>query len=163
MDEQIQRGQKWLETLLKLMNIPADVQVGRLEEDGEQILSCWLTIDDSRFESSQISSLIGKKGDTIDAIQYLANALLNIGGDETHRPCFYTVELNGYRIRRQAELVAIAQSAAAKVRETGTPEEIKYLSSVERRQIHSILESSEDLTTESQGNEPERRLIVKLR
>jgi spoIIIJ-associated protein len=163
MDEQIQRGQKWLETLLKLMNIPADVQMGRVEENGEQILSCWLTIDESNLDQNQINTLIGKKGDTIDAIQYLANSLLNIGIEENRHPCFFTVELNGYRIRRQAELIAIAQTAAAKVRETGAPEEIKYLSSVERRQIHSILESSEDLTTESLGNEPERRLIVKLR
>ncbi|MBE9221801.1 RNA-binding protein [Cyanobacterium stanieri LEGE 03274] len=162
MDEQVQRGKQWLETLLKLMNIPADVQTGRVEENGQQGISCWLTIDETNLDQNQINALIGKKGDTIDAIQYLANSLLNIGlGDNS--PCFFTVELNGYRIRRQAELMAIAQSAAAKVRETGTPEEIKYLSSVERRQIHSILESSEDLTTESQGNEPERRLIVKLR
>lgn len=162
MDEQVQRGQQWLETLLKLMNIPADVQLGRIEQSGEQGISCWLTINETNLDQNQINALIGKKGDTIDAIQYLGNSLLNIDLGDTP-PCFYTVELNGYRIRRQAELVAIAQTAAAKVRETGNPEEIKYLSSVERRQIHSILESSEDLTTESQGNEPERRLIVKLR
>ncbi|AUC60466.1 spoIIIJ-associated protein [Cyanobacterium sp. HL-69] len=162
MDEQVQRGKQWLEILLKLMNIPADVQLGRVEENDKQGVSCWLTIDEANLDQGQINALVGKKGDTIDAVQYLANSLLNIGLGDT-APCFFTVELNGYRIRRQAELVAIAQSAAARVRDTGTPEEIKYLSSVERRQIHSILESSDDLTTESQGNEPERRLIVKLR
>lgn len=162
MDEQIQRGQHWLKTLLHLMNVPADVQVGRIEDNGQQIVSCWLTMDESSFNADQISALIGKKGDTIDAIQYLANSLLNVNLGE-NQPCFFTVELNGYRLARQAELIAIAQATALKVRQTGMPEEIRYLSSVERRQIHSILESAEDLITESQGNEPERRLIVKLR
>ncbi|BAQ64430.1 R3H domain-containing nucleic acid-binding protein [Geminocystis sp. NIES-3709] len=162
MDEQIQRGQKWLETLLKLMGVPANVNLNRFEQNGDQIISCWLTIDESTLDLSKIETLTGKKGETIDAIQYLANALLNIGvEDGSHR--FFTVELNGYRLRRQAELMAIAQRAAEKVRITGVPEEIRYLSSVERRQIHSILEKSPDLFTESQGNEPDRRLVVKLR
>jgi spoIIIJ-associated protein len=162
MDEQIQKGQKWLETLLKLMGVPANVNVNRLEQKGDQIISSWLTIDESTLDLNKIEALTGKKGETIDAIQYLANALLNIGVDEnSHR--FFTVELNGYRLRRQAELMAIAQRAAEKVRLTGVPEEIRNLSSVERRQIHSILEKSEDLSTESQGNEPDRRLLVKLR
>ncbi|MBL1211549.1 MAG: RNA-binding protein [Geminocystis sp. GBBB08] len=162
MDEQIQKGQKWLETLLKLMGIPANVNLNRIEQNGDQIISCWLTIDDSTLDFPTIETLIGKKGETIDSIQYLVNSLLNIGVDEnSHR--FFTVELNGYRLRRQAELMAIAQRAAEKVRVTGVPEEIRYLSSVERRQIHSILEKSGDLLTESQGNEPDRRLLVKLK
>lgn len=162
MDDKTQRGQKWLETLLVLMGFPAKVNVGRVEQEGLRTVSCWLTIDERDLRQDQIESLVGKKGETIDAIQYLANMLLNVSADENQH-CFYTVELNGYRLRRQAELMAIAQKAATKVRLTGIPEEIRYLSSVERRQIHSILESSEDLKTESQGNEPDRRLIVRLR
>lgn len=162
MDEQIQRGQKWLETLLKLMGVSTNVNLGRLEQKVDETISCWLTIDESTLDLPKIEILTGKKGETIDAIQYLTNSLLNIGVDENnHR--FFTVELNGYRLQRQAELMAMAQRAAEKVRLTGLPEEIRYLSSVERRQIHSILEKSEDLSTESQGNEPDRRLLVKLK
>ena len=162
MDEQIQRGQKWLETLLQLMGVSATVNIGRVEQSGENILSSWLTIDEASLNPETINFLIGEKGETIDAIQYLANVLLNVNTEEgTQR--FFTVELNGYRIRRQAELMAIAQRAADKVRVTGVPEEIRSLSSVERRQIHSFLEKSGDLSTESQGNEPDRRLVVKLR
>ena len=162
MDEQIQRGQKWLETLLKLMGVPTNVNVGRIEQDGRNAISCWLTIDDNGFEIDTIETLIGKKGETLDSLQYLANALLNIGvSEENHR--FFTIELNGYRLRRQTELMAIAQRAAEKVRITGVPEEIRFLSSVERRQIHSMLEKSGDLWTESIGNEPDRRLVVRLR
>ena len=162
MDEQIQRGQKWLETLLNLMGVSATVNLGRIEESGDNILSSWLTIDESSLNTETIHYLIGEKGETIDAIQYLANVLLNINTEEGKQR-FFTVELNGYRIRRQAELMAIAQRAADKVRVTGVPEEIRSLSSVERRQIHSFLEKSGDLSTESQGNEPDRRLVVKLR
>ncbi len=162
MDEQIQRGQKWLETLLQLMGVSATVNLGRIEENGEKILSSWLTIDEKSLNAKTIENLTGQKGETIDAIQYLANVLLNINTEEgTQR--FFTVELNGYRIRRQAELMAIAQRAADKVRVTGVSEEIRFLSSVERRQIHSFLEKSGDLSTESQGNEPDRRLVIKLR
>lgn len=162
MDEQIQKGQKWLETLLKLMGVPSNVNLNRVEQNGDQTISCWLTIDESPFDLAKIEALTGKQGETIDSIQYLANALLNIGVEEnSHR--FFTVELNGYRLRRQAELMAIAQKAGEKVRITGVPEEIRNLSSVERRQIHSMLEKSPDLFTESLGNEPDRRLVVKLR
>lgn len=162
MDEQIQHGKQWLEKLLELIGVPVTVNVGRMEERENKLISCWLTIDETQLSSEQIELLIGKKGETIDSIQYLANAILNIGvAEDQHR--LFTVELNGYRIRRQAELFAIAQKAAAKVRQTGEPEELKYLSSAERRQIHSLLEDAQDLKTESQGQEPNRRLIVRLR
>lgn len=162
MDEQIQRGKKWLETLLNLMGVPAQVSISRVEKNDQDIISCWLTIDDTVLNPTTLEALIGQKGETIDAMQYLVNVLLNIGVTEGSQR-LYTVELNGYRIRRQAELMAIAQKAAERVRVTGIPEEIRYLSSVERRQVHSYLERSGDLATESQGNEPDRRLIVKLR
>jgi spoIIIJ-associated protein len=162
MDEQIQHGKQWLEKLLDLMGIPVPINIGRMEEQENNLISCWLTIDETKLSSEQIELLIGKKGETIDSIQYLANAILNIGvAEDQHR--LFTVELNGYRIRRQAELFAIAQKAAAKVRSTGMPEELKYLSSAERRQIHSLLQDAADLETESQGQEPNRRLIVRLR
>ena len=162
MDQQIQQGQEWLEKLLNLIGIPAQVKIGRVEEEEDNESSCWLTIDETKLSQEQIEILIGKKGESIDSIQYLANALLNIGLEEDRRRRF-TIELNGYRIRRQAELFAMAQKAADKVRQTGKPEEIKHLSSAERRQIHSLLQESSDLETESQGQEPDRRLIVRLR
>ncbi len=117
MEEQTQKGKKWLETLLYLMGIPAPVNVGRIEQDRNSLISCWLTIDENSLSHEKIDLLIGKKGETIDAIQYLANVLLNVDSPEGLHS-FYTVELNGYRLRRQAELVAIAQKAATKVRLT---------------------------------------------
>ena len=111
MDEQIQRGKKWLETLLSLMGVSAQVSVGRVEKNDQDVISCWLTIDETSLTPATLEALIGKKGENIDAMQYLANVLLNIATAQGSER-FYTVELSGYRIRRQAELMAIAQSSA---------------------------------------------------
>ncbi len=162
MEDKIQRGKKWLETVLALMGVPASVNVSRIEEGENGTVSCWLTIDQTNLSPTVIDALIGKKGENIDSLQYLINVLLNLNLPENEQ-CTYIIELNGYRLRRQAELMAIAQRAAEKVRLTGMPEEIRHLSSVERRQVHNFLAKAGDLATESYGSEPDRRLIVKLR
>ena len=158
-DQQSQRGKEWLEKLLQLIGIPAGVKIAEVEDEQ----SDWLIIDETNLTPEQIEILIGqKKGEAIDAIQYLANTLLNIGIEEELQRSF-TVELNGYRVRRQAQLRALAEKVARQVRETGEKVEIKSLSSAERRQVHTFLKDSEDLETESRGQEPDRRLVVRLR
>ena len=158
-DQQSQRGKEWLEKLLQLIGIPAGVKIAEVEDEQ----SDWLIIDETHLTPEQIEILIGqKKGEAIDAIQYLANTLLNIGIEEELQRSF-TVELNGYRVRRQAQLRALAEKVAGQVRETGEKVEIKSLSSAERRQVHTFLKDSEDLETESRGQEPDRRLVVRLR
>ena len=158
-DQQSQRGKEWLEKLLQLIGIPAGVKIAEVEDEQ----SDWLIIDETNLTPEQIEILIGqKKGEAIDAIQYLANTLLNIGIEEELQRSF-TVELNGYRVRRQAQLQALAEKVAGQVRETGEKVEIKSLSSAERRQVHTFLKDSEDLKTESRGQEPDRRLVVRLR
>jgi len=95
-------------------------------------------------------------------MQYLANTLLHIGAGHKGEGSF-TIEVAGYRQQRQAELQILADQIAKKVRQTGHQSEIKHLSSAERRQVHSYLEKAEDLITESRGQEPDRRLVVRLR
>ncbi|MGK7914077.1 MAG: protein jag [Prochloraceae cyanobacterium] len=162
-DRQIQRGKQWLEKLLSLMGMPAGVQMSQTEGDQELgEASLWLTIDEANLAPQKIDILIGQKGEGIDAIQYLANTLLNLG-TETEEQRSFTVELNGYRVRRQAELQALVEQVAQQVRQTGEEVEMKSLSSAERRQIHTFLKDAEDLETESRGQEPDRRLVVRLR
>jgi spoIIIJ-associated protein len=98
----------------------------------------------------------------LDAIQYLANSILNLGQGESQQAA-YTIELDGYRARRQAELQALATNAAQRVRETGEEFEMKSLSSAERRQVHTFLKECDDLETMSRGQEPDRRLVVRRR
>lgn len=162
-EQQIQRGQQWLETLLRLAKFPTAVKAelqaanNSLEEG-----SCWLTIDETKLNPQQIQALIGPEGAALDAIQYLGNAILNLGALQEEQTA-YTIELDGYRSRRQAELYAMAEYAAKQVRETGEEFEMKSLSSAERRQVHTFFQESEDLETYSRGQEPERHLVVKIR
>ncbi|MEG4446561.1 R3H domain-containing nucleic acid-binding protein [Microcoleus sp. AT9_B5] len=155
-DSQMQRGQAWLEELLQLSAIPSKVVCEQRED------CYWMTIDESNLTREQVAILIGPNGNVIDAIQYLCNTIQNIG-QEVEESIPYTVELNGYRSRRQEELRSMAEYAADQARSTGVEVEIKSLSSAERRQVHSFLSECEDIETYSQGQEPDRRLVVRLR
>ena len=162
MERSIQRGQQWLENLLQLMGFPSQVNIGEGEPYGTDADACWLIIDETYLTSQQIEILLGQKGEGIDAVQYLANTILNLGLTPEEQRAF-TVELTGYRLQRQAELLALAKEVAQQVRQTGQEVEMKSLSSAERRQIHTFLKDAEDLETESRGQEPDRRLVVRLR
>jgi len=155
----LSEGQRWLEELLRLAALPTTVIV---DEAGADNLdgSFWLTLDSSGLTAAQVEILIGSNGDVIDSIQYLINTTLNLNLAEDQRRA-YTVELGEYRVRRQAELQAMADQAIDHVRRTGEDYEIKDLSSAERRQVHTFLKEYEDLETYSRGQEPDRRLVVK--
>ena len=162
MEEKVQKGKQWLETLLSLMGFPATVDSEGFATVAEDQESCWLNITTDDLTSEQVQLLIGAKGKNIDAVQYLANTILNLLENPATKGS-YTIEIDGYRINRHQELLEIIDSAAAKVRATGEEIEVPNLSSAERRQIHSFLQNSPDLATESRGQEPERKLVVKLR
>ena len=160
-DQQSERGQEWLETLLKLMGIPASAAIEERETaEGEP--SWWLIVDETQLTPAQVEILLGQKGENLDAIQYLANSSLNIGIDVSQQRAF-TIELDGYRRRREQELFAWTQQVAQQVRQTGQEVEMTPLSSAERRQVHTFLKDAEDLATESRGQEPNRRLVVRPR
>jgi spoIIIJ-associated protein len=161
-DQKLERGKQWLETLLNLSGIATTVDTQQPE--GKDSLSYWLTIDRDQLTPEQITNLIGAEGMTIDAIQYLANASLNIH-QEQDLQAGYIIELDGYRHRRAIELKSIADAAAISVRETGQEVVLQPMSSAERRQLHTFFDtdpSYQDLSTYSRGQEPDRRLVVKL-
>ncbi len=165
-DSPMQRGQQWLKTLLQLSGINTEIEAeleaaGISEGDSQEQDSYWLTIDETNLTPEQIRVFIGPDGAVLDAIQYLANSILNL--NQTHeQQASYTVELNGYRVRRQAEIRAIAETAAQQARITGKEVEIKSLSSAERRQVHTFFKDFADLETFSRGKEPHRNLVVRL-
>jgi spoIIIJ-associated protein len=152
----MQRGQQWIEQLLKLLRIESSVTTQEQED------SFWLTIDEKNLTPEQIEILTGPDGQVLDAIQYLANTTLNIA-QPTDIQASYTIELNQYRVRRQEVLREIVAQAVQTVQETGEEYEIKALSSAERRQIHTFLKEYEDLESYSRGQEPDRRLVVHRR
>ena len=165
-DSLMQRGQQWLETLLQLTGVTANVKAElkttpvSVESDFQESDSYWLTIDETNLTPEQIQGLIGSQGQVLDAIQYLANAILNLNQIQDQQGS-YTVELNGYRVFRQAEIQALAEQAAESARSSGQEIELKSLSSAERRQIHTFLQEFTDLETFSRGTEPHRHLVVR--
>jgi len=164
-DSRMQRGQQWLTTLLQLTGVSVDVE-GELEttapqdRESQEPESFWLTIDETDLTPEQIQVFIGSDGSVLDAIQYLANSILNLNQSQEDQAS-YTVELNGYRVKRQAEIRDMAEAAAKLVRSSGQEVEIKSLSSAERRQVHTFLKEFSDLETFSRGKEPHRHLVVR--
>lgn len=164
-DISMQRGEEWLKQLLQIAGISTNVKgnlgtAPAIGADSQELDSYWLIIDETNLMPEQIKVLIGAGGSVLDAMQYLANSVLNVHQPE-HEQTSYTIELNGYRVRRQAEISALAKTAAQEVRFSGREVEIKSLNSAERRQVHSFLQDFPDLETFSRGKEPHRNLVVR--
>ncbi len=159
MENQLSSGQEWLQQLLDLMGLAAEVKTEGFETVKADSSSIWLNIENNEFTSEQKQQLVGHKGERIDAIQYLANTILNLDQDEATQNSF-VVELDGYRVKRNQELATLTEEAISQVQSTREEVEIPGLSSAERKQIHSLLEDVEGLSTESRGQEPERKLVV---
>lgn len=159
MESQLNLGKEWLEQLLTLMGLAAEVQTEGFETVDANSNSSWLSINGSHLTEEQKQQLIGNQGESIDGIQYLANTILNLDTDREVQSSF-VVELDGYRVKRNQELATLTQDAIAQVQSTGEEVAISGLSSAERKQIHSLLEDIEGLKSESRGQEPNRKLVV---
>ena len=151
------RGPQWLEAALAQMQMPTTATAEHDAIAGAD--NYWLTIDHTQLSRDQVEGLIANGGQGLDALQHLANATLNahLDRDDQHG---YVIELDGYRARQRDNLRAIAQEAVDQVRATGEPYEAMGLNAAERKQIHSLLEEYDDLTTHSEGLGSDRRLVV---
>jgi spoIIIJ-associated protein len=110
------------------------------------------------MDGDDLGLLIGRHGQTIDAIQYLANAIAyrHYGNERKD----VVVDAAGYRERRRETLESLAMRSADTVRATGEPVELEPMSSIERRIVHLRLEHEPGVTTQSEGEEPYRYLVV---
>ena len=111
------------------------------------------------FHGRELGLVIGKHGQTIDAIQYLANAVLSRRAEERVE---VVVDAAGYRERRRATLEGIADRAAARVAATGRPAALDPMTAAERKIVHVRLKDRSDVVTSSDGTEPNRHVIVRL-
>ncbi|PSB05664.1 RNA-binding protein [Pleurocapsa sp. CCALA 161] len=159
MKSQLSSGKEWLEQLLTLMGVAAEVKTEGFETVTADSDFNWLSISVNDLTETQKQQLIGNKGESIDAIQYLTNTILNLDADPEVQSSFI-VELDGYRVQRNQELATLTQDAIAQVQSTGEEVAIPGLSSAERKQIHSLLESTAGLSSESRGQEPNRQLVI---
>jgi spoIIIJ-associated protein len=105
----------------------------------------------------ELGVLIGRHGQTIDAVQVLANAIAGGAGDGRRE---VVVDAAGYRDRRRRTLESLALRSAEEAVRTGSRVELEPMSAAERKIIHTSLEHHEDVTTVSEGEGPNRRVVV---
>ena len=139
---------------------PIDVA---LETDGIGI-DCRIEVEErddviqATCSGRELGMLIGKHGQTIDAIQYLANAIVYRGQAEDRKAI--VVDAAGYRERRKASLDALAVRSAERVVATGQRVELEPMTAVERKVVHVRLKDYPGVTTASQGTEPNRFVVI---
>ena len=104
--------------------------------------------------------LIGKRGQTLDSLQYLVSLVVNKGQEEYIR---VKVDTENYRQRRKETLENLAKNIAFKVKRTKRPVSLEPMNPYERRIIHSALQNDKYVTTHSEGEEPFRRVVVTLK
>jgi spoIIIJ-associated protein len=162
---QADKGSDWLQQLLNLMGYSSPVTLGQppIVDPASTDINVWLEIDRSDLNPQQIQALLGREGANLDAMQYLANVYLNLEHESEGDRCFYTVELDGYRTQKQEQLRSLAEASASQVRNNQQEHKIEALSASERRIVHMLLKEYADLETFSQGQEPHRHLIVRLK
>jgi spoIIIJ-associated protein len=105
---------------------------------------------------ADLGLLIGKHGQTLDAIQYLANAVVRAEGGEHD----VIVDAGGYRARRNASLQALATQSAQRATSTGARVALEPMTAVERKVIHEALKDDPGVQTMSEGTEPNRFVVV---
>jgi spoIIIJ-associated protein len=133
--------------IVDTLGVDADVAV-RDEEDAI-VVTC---------SGPDVGLLIGRHGQTIDAVQYLLNVIAYRAHGEEKKDV--VVDAAGYRARRQATLEALALRVADRVRESGEPEELEPMTAVERKVVHLHLKEVAGVGTTSEGTEPNRYVVV---
>jgi len=103
--------------------------------------------------------LIGRRGETLDAMQYLVSLVANKNRKEEGY-LRVTLDTEGYRSRREETLKRLARKNATRVRQTGRPVSMEPMNPYERRILHSALQGFSGVTTHSEGEEPNRHVVI---
>ena len=146
-DEKAQQITAFLTGLLQHMESGAQVKVYRSEEGRYKVI----------LEGEKLGALIGRRGETLDAIQQLTNYSVNRGGDKRVR---VHVDAENYRLKREQSLQHLAHKVAAKVVKYKRNVTLEPMNAYERHVIHTALQDVENITTYSMGTDPIRRVIV---
>ncbi len=152
-DEQIDKikadAKAFLEGTFKAMGIEADINMEYDANEGS------LNAD---FEGEDMGVLIGKRGQTLDSLQYLTSLVINKDSKDYVR---VKLDTENYRKRRKDTLENLAKNIANKVKKTRRPVVLEPMNPYERRIIHSALQGNKAVETYSEGNEPYRHIVVK--
>ena len=149
--EFINRAKEFLSNVFASMNMKVDVDAKYNETD--KVLEVELAGD-------EMGVLIGKRGQTLDSLQYLISLVVNRGSEDY---IHVKVDTENYRSRRKATLENLAKNIAYKVRKNRQSVSLEPMNPYERRIIHSALQADKYVTTHSEGEEPFRRVVVTLK
>ncbi len=146
-DDNAVRITAFLTGLLTHMESPAAVKVYEEEKGRYKVI----------LEGQKLGALIGRRGETLDAIQQLTNYAVNSGSEKRIR---VHVDAENYRARREASLESLAMKVAAKVKKYRRSVTLEAMNAYERHVIHAALQDVKGVTTYSVGTEPNRRVVV---
>ena len=146
-DEKARQIRAFLEGLLQHMGSAAEVKVYQPEKGRYKVI----------LEGEKLGALIGRRGETLDAIQQLTNYSVNRGSDKRVR---IHVDAENYRLKREQSLQSLARKVAAKVVKYKRNVTLEPMNAYERHVIHTALQDVPGVTTYSMGTEPNRRVIV---
>jgi spoIIIJ-associated protein len=141
-----QRARQLLEEIFRAMDLMVEMRI----EEKDRIL----LID---MQGAGLGALIGKRGETLDALQYLVNLGINKGQEER---CKVVLDVEGYRTRREQTLEDLALKLAEKARQRGRNVVLEPMNSRERRIIHTVLQGVDDIYAYSEGEEPYRKIVI---
>ena len=140
----------FLKDVFAAMNMTVVVDVKYNADDNE------MNID---LSGDDMGVLIGKRGQTLDSLQYLVSLVVNKGNEDYIR---VKVDTENYRERRKSTLENLAKNMAYKVKRTRRPLHLEPMNPYERRIIHSALQNDKFVTTHSEGEEPYRHVVITL-
>jgi len=112
------------------------------------------------FNGQDLGVLIGRRGETLDALQYLVNLVVSKQISDNSR---LVLDVGGYRRRREETLTSLAKRLAKKVKTTGRKVALEPMNPQERRVIHTALQDEPEIYTFSEGNEPFRKVVIALK
>lgn len=141
---------EFLEKVFAAMNMEVSIDVKMDEVENE------MSID---LKGDEMGVLIGKRGQTLDSLQYLTSLVVNKGNANYIR---VKVDTENYRKRRKDTLENLAKNLAYKVKRTKRPVTLEPMNPYERRVIHSALQNDKYVSTHSEGEEPFRRVVITL-
>jgi spoIIIJ-associated protein len=148
--EALDAGKEILEQVMSLLGYKVTVTI----EAGE---TSRLSVIGDESEKESLGALIGRKGERLSALQHLVNLMLSKRMGAWTR---VLVDVEEYRGRRERQLHEIAERAAARVVETGRMLQLDPMTPLERRWVHLALRGNDQVTTQSIGEEPDRRVVI---
>jgi len=149
MTEETKSSRDFLKNLTEKMGVPAEIEVCQ----GDETLRM-------KMSGENMSILIGRRGETLDAIQYLTSLNVNRGREKYLR---VNIDTENYRSKREEALRKLAVRMAARAKKSGRRVALEPMNPYERRILHSALQNDPAVATHSEGEEPYRRVIITLK